>query len=179
MWSTFYMETSLSKKFEKQNALFKEISLTPQSPKEFSQFIQDIDKVWVSDQNDGTVSGYRVIEDLRELSEKDAALLLSKLLEPHLELDLKERLNALGILVGELTPGRSTPSGVRSVLRSGTPMILITENDSPDFHRPSEIARAIGEMIYGHGNDEAIVKFLRAFDLKSTLQDGVRTRSIE
>ncbi|MES2631189.1 MAG: hypothetical protein V4611_04490 [Patescibacteria group bacterium] len=172
------METSLRKLFEKHKPVAVDVPLTLRNPKEYAQFTQDIDRTWVSDQNAGAM-GYSLMEHLREVPEEDAALLLSELLKPYLELDLNTRLNAVGILVGELTPGRSTPSGVRSILRSGTPMVLMTENNSPDFHRPSEIARAIGEMVCGHGNEEAIVKFLRAFDPKVTLEDGTQPNSIE
>ena len=172
------METSLRKLFEKQKHVALDVPLNSKNPKEYVQFIQDIDKTWMSDQNVGTM-GYSLMEYLQEVPEKDAAMLLSELLKPYLELDLNERLNAVGILVGELTPGRSTPSGVRSILRSGTPMVLISNEASPDFHRPSEIARSIAEMVCGHGNEEAIVKFLRAFDLKTTIEDGTQSNSIE
>lgn len=154
--------------------------ITEQNPEEFSQFIQDMEDTWMSDQNVGAL-GYSLIEYLQEIPEEDAALLLSELLKPYLELELHKRLNAVGILVGELTPNRLTPSGVRSILRSGTPMILIAQDNSPDYHRPSEIARAIGEMVYGHDRtkQESVIKFLRAFNLKTTAVDGVSSKPIE
>lgn len=172
------METSLRKLFEKQKRVALDVPLTSQNPEEYAQFIQDIDKTWVSDQNAESM-GYSLMKLLQEVTERDAAMLLSELLKPYLELDLNERLNAVGILVGELTPGRSTPSGVRSILRSGTPMVLISNEASPDFHRPSEIARSIAEMVCGHENEEGIVKFLQAFDQKTTLENGIHSNSIE
>lgn len=172
------METSPSKLFEKQKCVLVDVPLSPRNPKEYAQFMQDVDKTWTSDQNAGSL-GYSLIEHLQEVSVEDAALLLSELLKPYLQLDINKRLNAVGILVGELTPGRSTPSGVRSILRSGTPMVLITNEASPDFHRPLEIARSIAEMVCGHGNEEAIVKFLRSFDLKTTIEDSTQSNSIE
>ena len=171
------MDNSFKNLIEKLQPINVAIPLSERSPKEYAQFINDMDKTWMSDQE--AIGGYQLMEHLQELPEEDAALLLTSLLEPHLDLGLNERLNAVGIMVGELTPGPSTPSGVRSILRLGTPMILITEFESSAYHRPSEIARAIGEMVCGHSDSEAIVKFLRAFDANMALVDATYFKEIE
>lgn len=142
---------------------------------EFSQLLADLDKVWMSDEL--VEGGHELIEYLGELSEREAASALASYLTPYSHLDLKEKLGMVGIAVGELTPGRSTPSGVRGMIRSKTPILLIT-NDSPkNFHRPIEIARAIGEMIYGEG--EPVHKFVKALNSGFILNEDTQLGAIE
>lgn len=173
-----YMENPFKQLVEKYSRVSEDVPITPKSPKEYAQFIQDIDTTWMSAQ-EVAMGGYELMQHLQALPEEDAALLLSALIEPYLNLSLDKRLNAVGMMVGELRPGRLTPSGVRSTLRSGFPMILTTEIESPEYHRPTEIARAIGEMVCGHANKEGVIKFMQAFDVHNALGDSSHPKAIE
>lgn len=167
------MENPLKRLFEKPRRRIDSLEL---SDEEMSQLMLDVDKVWMSD--DRPDWGYDLIESLKQLSEPGAAQVLSSLLVPYLSLDLEDRLGSVGIAVGELTPNNSTPSGVRGMLRSGTPILLTTRNSPEDFHRPMEIARAIGQMIYGR-NDDAVRKFVEAFSKKGALSEFTHPDAVE
>lgn len=157
------MENPIKRFFERPRQKSDSLEL---NDKEISQLMIDIERVWMSEELPS--GGYALVEDLKQLSESDSTQALSSLLLPYLSLNLEERLASVGIAVGELTPNRATPSGVSGYLRSGTPMVLLTLNTPEDFHRPIEIAGAIGRMIYGP-NDESIRKFIEAFNSSGAL----------
>jgi hypothetical protein len=167
------MENPIKKFFEKPRKQSDSLEL---SDEEASQLMLDLDKVWLSD--DMPEGGYMLLQTLRQLPETDAARTLSSLLMPHLHLDLKQRIISTGIGVGELTPNISMPSGVHGMLRSDHPILLIANNSPEDYNRPLEIACEIGKMIYGR-NNEAILKFVKAFDLGLTLSEDFRPKAIE
>lgn len=167
------MENPIKRFFEKPRQRSDSIEL---SDEEMSQLMLDVDKVWMSEGL--PKGGYVLIDNLKQLPEPDAAQVLSSLLAPYLHLNLGDRLGSVGIAVGELTPNISTPSGVRGILRSGTPILLTTHNRPEDFHRPIEIACEIGKMIYGR-NDESILKFVRAFDVENALCEDTSFKKID
>lgn len=164
------MEKGLNRLFERSRKRSNESVMTN---KELSQLIEDVDKVWVSDEM--PEGGYMLIQSLRQLSESESAQALAELLIPHLDLSLNQRLCSAGIAVGELTPNESTPSGVRGMLRSDHPILLVTENEPDDHYRPIEIAREIGKMIYGR-NEDSIMKFVQAFDASAALSSSEKNQ---
>jgi len=167
------MENHLKTFFEKPHQKSDSLELNDE---EMSQLMLDVDKVWMSDEL--PEGGYTLVENLKQLTESDSAQELALLLLPYLSLNLEERLASVGIAVGKLTPNKATPSGVRGFLRSGTPMVLISPNAPEDFHRPIEIARAIGQMIYGR-NDEPVRKFVEAFNKDGALSTLSISNAIE
>jgi len=173
MWFTSSMENPLKVLYEKVHGRTDALEL---KDAERSQLLLDIDKVWMGDNM--AEGGYELIMNLQKLPEKQAALEMTSLLAPYLHVSLEQRLTLAGISVGELTPNYATPSGVRGMLRSGSPILLISNESPDDFHRPIEIARAIGEMIYGR-NDESVIAFVKAFDIERVLGKDTRFGELE
>jgi hypothetical protein len=105
--------------------------------KDFSQFVADIDKVWLHGkivENNDTM-----LETLETIPESDAAQIIVACIAPLQGAELSDKLAAIGISIGELTDNRSIPSGVHG---------------------------AIGEMIYGK-NTQSVAKFMQQFNATS------------
>lgn len=144
---------------------------TPKLQGEYmAQLIDDVERLYMGDE---VVTGEKVpfLMSLQGESEKDAALTVMAYLTPHRQLSLQERLEVIGVSLGELTPNDAIPNGVKNFYRSANPMILMTREAPEDYHRPIEIAQAIGRLLYGTQNVESVTKFVQAFDM-AALEDG-------
>ncbi len=128
---------------------------------ELAQLAQDVDKRWTANEALPGVGqeDWNIGQQFQEWAELAPEVVMGAIHEFSSfndEVALTNRLGALGIAYGELTPNKGIPGGVYGVWRSDTPMILATPDAPPTTNRAYEIARAIGDLIYRQNEASAL-----------------------
>lgn len=132
------------------------------SERQSSQFMADVDRVWLAPGSPRGDAHLLVVASTMPPSE--AAEFLLEQMDGGTQVgSLTNRLGAIGIAVGTLTPNRGVPKGVRGIWRSTLPIVLVTGHPPRRVSRAWEVAEQVGYLIYGPRRGESGVSVANIF----------------